>query len=104
VFPEVTVVKGAGGYGVYMLGSSAPIAFAEADIRSVLARPGVLTDISTAYDSPVTSVDDWVEVINRQIWLTGDQVEETTGSGPVITDDDPRPEYFLLRRVLGWAL
>ena len=27
VFPHVTLVKGAGGYGVYMLGSSQPIAF-----------------------------------------------------------------------------
>ncbi len=52
VFPHVTVVKGAGGYGAYMLGSSAPVAFAESDIRAVLARPGVLADISSAYDSP----------------------------------------------------
>ncbi len=40
VFPEVTIVKGAGGYGVYMLGSSRPITFDEANIRAVLARPG----------------------------------------------------------------
>jgi spermidine synthase len=103
VFPEVVVVRGAGGYGVYMLGSSAPIAFADADIRSVLARPGVLSDISTAYDSPAKTIDGWVAVINRQVWLTGDQVLETTGEGPLITDDRPRPEYFLLGRVLGWG-
>ncbi len=103
VFPEVTVVRGAGGYGVYMLGSNQPVAFAEADIRSVLARPGVLADISSAYDSPASTVDDWVDVIERQLWLTGDQVQETTGAGPLITDDRPRPEYFLLRRVLGWS-
>ena len=103
VFPEVTVVKGAGGYGVYMLGSNQPVAFAEADIRSVLARPGVLADISSAYDSPASTVDDWVDVMERQLWLTGDQVQETTGAGPLITDDRPRPEYFLLRRVLGWS-
>jgi hypothetical protein len=101
VFPEVTVVKGAGGYGIYMLGSSAPIAFAEADIRAVLGRRGVLTDISTAYDSPAKTVNDWVAVIGRQTWLIGDAVGETAGPGPLITDDRPRPEYFLLRRLFG---
>ena len=66
----MTLVKGAGGYGFYMLGSAEPIAFDEADIRAVLARPGVLEDISSAYDSPATTVDDWVDVIARQTWLT----------------------------------
>ncbi|MDO8485309.1 MAG: hypothetical protein Q7S35_10240, partial [Candidatus Limnocylindrales bacterium] len=104
VFPEVTLVKGAGGYGIYMLGSTAPIAFAEADIRAVLGRPGVLEDISSAYDSPARTVDDWVRVVARQTWLTGDAVREAAGPGPLITDDRPRPEYFLLRRVIGTSL
>jgi hypothetical protein len=86
-----------------MLGSSAPITLAEADIRAVLARPGVLEDVSSAYDSPAATVDEWVAVIARQIWLTGPAVREAAGAGPLITDDRPRPEYFLLRRVLGWA-
>ena len=91
VFPEVTLVKGAGGYGIYMLGSASPIAFDEANIREVLARPGVLEDISSAYDSPATTVDDWVDVIERQTWMT-DAVARataaparsspTTGRGP----------------------
>ncbi len=104
VFPEVMLVKGAGGYGVYMLGSSAPITLEEADIRAVLSRPGILEDISSAYDSPAKTVDDWVAVIARQTWLTGDAVREAAGPGPLITDDRPRPEYFLLRRVLGASL
>jgi spermidine synthase len=99
VFPEVTVVRGAGGYGAYMLGSSAPIAFEEARIREILARPGVLEDISSAYDSPAKTVDDWVRVIARQTWLTEDAVAAAAGDGPLITDDRPRPEYFLLRRL-----
>ena len=98
VFPEVTLVKGAGGYGIYMLGSSQPVAFDPANIRAVLARPGVLADISSAYDSPEKTVEGWVRVIARQTWLTGDAVRQTAGPGPLITDDRPRPEYFLLRR------
>ena len=82
VFPQVTLVKGAGGYGIYMLGSSSPIAFDEANIRGVLARPGVLEDISSAYDSPATTVDDWVDVISRQTWMTDAVARATGGLGP----------------------
>ncbi len=41
----------------------------------------------------------WIEEISRQTWLAGDAVRTYTGSGPMITDDDPRPEYFLLREL-----
>ena len=92
VFPEVTLVRGAGGYGVYMLGSSQPITFDEASIRAALARPGVLEDISSAYDSPAKTVDGWVHVIERQTWVSGDgrqghgrardRSSRTTGRGP----------------------
>jgi spermidine synthase len=101
VFPEVTLVKGPGGWGFYMLGSSAPIAFPEADARAILARPGVLDDISTAFDSPAKTVDEWIAVIDRQTWMSGDTVRTYAGPGPLITDDRPRPEYFLLRRLFG---
>jgi len=86
---------------VYMLGSSRPITFDEANIRAALARPGVLEDISSAYDSPAKTVDDWVNVIKRQTWLTGDAARAQAGPGPLVTDDRPRTEYFLLRRLFG---
>ena len=101
VFPNVAVIRGAGGYGAYMLGSDEPLAFEPDVIRAVLARPGVLQDISSAYDSPATSVEDWVSVIARQQWLAGAAVTDYAGNGPLITDDHPRPEYFLLRRLFG---
>ena len=67
----------------------------------MLERPGVLDDISGAFDSPVSTVDGWVEEIRRQTWLVGDEVGTYAGAGPLITDDDPRPEYFLLRDLSG---
>ena len=102
VFPHVTVVKGAGNYGAYMLGSSAPVAFPDSDIRAILARPGVLADISSAYDSPAKTVDEWVAVIHRQLWLIDDGARVAAGAGPLVTDDRPRSEYFLLRRLYGF--
>ena len=101
VFPHTAIIRGAGGFGAYMLGSEAPLSFEPDAIRAVLGRPGVLEDISTAYDSPATTIEDWVSVIARQMWMEGPEVTAYVGEGPLITDDHPRPEYFLLRRTIG---
>jgi spermidine synthase len=99
VFPDVEVIRGAGGYGAYMLGSDQPMTFSDDAVRVAVQRPGVLADISSAYDSPASTVDDWVAVIKRQRWLDNGSVRAYAGDGPLITDDHPRPEYFLLRRL-----
>ena len=88
------------GYGIYMLGSLSGVSLDPAIAREVLERPGVLTDISTAYDSPASSVEDWLAVIQEQIWLPdAAAVAAFVGEGALITDDRPRPEYFLIRRL-----
>jgi spermidine synthase len=101
VFPEVLIVRGAGGYGFYMLGSDESLELDPEIAEAALQRPGVLDDISSAYDSPATTIPDWLDVIDRQIWLTDDEARAYVGDGLLITDDRPRPEYFLLRRWLG---
>ena len=97
VFEHVTMVRGPGGYGFYMLGSDQPIDLAPERIRQILERPGILEDISSAFDSPASTVDDWISVIEGQTWMADDAVRSYAGDGPLITDDQPRPEYFLLR-------
>jgi hypothetical protein len=37
--------------------------------------------------------------LGQKVWLTDGQVGEFVGQGPVITDDRPRSEYFLLYRL-----
>ncbi|MBA2719594.1 MAG: fused MFS/spermidine synthase [Chloroflexi bacterium] len=101
VFPHVTMLFGPGGYGLYMMGSDQPMAFDEATTREVLGRPGILEDISSAYDSRATTIDQWVTKIDQLRWIDDAAVDRFTGSGPLITDDRPLPEYFLLRRVLN---
>ena len=91
VFPHVTAVRGPGGYGFYMLGSDEPIGARPGRRREVLARPGVLEDISSAFDSPAKTVDDWLAVIERQIWMADDAAARYAGPGPLITDDDAAP-------------
>ncbi|HEX2471008.1 MAG TPA: fused MFS/spermidine synthase [Candidatus Limnocylindrales bacterium] len=100
VFPELLIVRGAGGYGFYMLGSEEKLVLDPAKAAEVMARPGVLEDISSAFDSPASTVDGWLDVIDRQTWFTTEQARAYAGDGPLITDDRPRPEYFLLRRLL----
>ena len=58
VFEHVTAIRGPGGYGFYMLGSAQPIDISVEATREILARPGILDDISSAYDSPASTVDD----------------------------------------------
>ncbi len=101
VFPHVMVIRGPGGFGQFMLGALSPIELTEANIRSVLARPGVLADVSSAFDSRATTADAWVSRIADLIWLSGSDAQEFAGEGPLITDDHPRPEYFLLRRLVS---
>ena len=103
VFPQVLVLRGPGGYGNYFLGSETPIELTDAGIRKVLERPGVLDDISSAYDSPQSTMEGWAAFIPTLVAVPSDQVTGRAGPGPLITDDRPLPEYFLLRRLFGWG-
>jgi len=100
VFPYMAMLFGPGGYGMYMLGSDEPLAFDDSAMREVLARPGILEDISSAYDSPEHTIDGWIGRIHSLQWIADDQIDAFTGPGPLITDDRPLPEYFLLRHWL----
>jgi spermidine synthase len=101
VYPHVIVAFSPGGYGLFMLGSEEPIGFDDEAMRSVLRRPGVLPDLSSAFDSPVKTEDGWIARIHSLVWLTDSGVTEFAGTGPLITDDRPLPEYFFLRRMYG---
>jgi spermidine synthase len=101
VFAHASILFGPGGYGLYMLGSDEPLTFDEATMRAVLARPGVLEDISSAYDSPVKTADAWITKIEQLRWIDDARIDAFTGPGPLITDDRPMTEYFLLRRLFN---
>jgi predicted membrane-bound spermidine synthase len=104
VFPEVLIARGPGGYGNFMLGSMEPMELTRDAIEGVLARPGVLEDLVSAYDSPADTLQDWAALIDDLTWLNGDDVGPYAGDGPLVTDDRPLPEYFLLRRLAAGDL
>jgi hypothetical protein len=84
-----------------MLGSDAPIAIDSGDVRSVLERTGVLEDLVGSPDAPVTTADAWAQTISHLGWIEGDQVARLAAGSPLILDDRPVTEYFLLRRLFG---
>jgi spermidine synthase len=100
-YPNVLIAFGPGGYGFMMLGSEQPIELREADMLAVLRRPNVLDDLSSAFDSPEHTEAGWVNRIKSLVWVQGDAVARFAGTGPLITDDHPLPEYFLLRQLFG---
>ena len=101
VFPHVLIAFGPAHKGVFMLGSSAPVQLTEPAIRGVLERPGVLQDLDATLDARVFKEDDWTSVLNQVTWISGAQVAAFAGDAPLITDDHPLTEYFLLRRLLS---
>ena len=92
---------GPGGYGFFMFGSDEPMEFTDAAIAEVLGRPGILDEISSAFDSRERTLEGWTRRIHSLVWITDEEVSQFTGDGPLITDDRPLPEYFLLRRLFG---
>lgn len=101
VFPHVMIAFGPGDHGIFMLGSDAPVELPESAIRAVLARPGVLADLSSAGDSKAHTVEEWVQLIPSLSWISDGQVTAFAGDGPMITDDRPYSEYFFLRTEFG---
>jgi hypothetical protein len=61
--------------------------------------PGVLEDVNSAPDSQDRTVDQWVSLLEGLQWASGDTLRTAVGDGPLITDDRPLPEYFILRRL-----
>jgi predicted membrane-bound spermidine synthase len=101
VFPNVAVYFGPGGYGTYFMGSAASVALDPANIRSVLSRPGVAEDLKNTPDSHGRGLEQWIALIPQQFWIDGEKIGRFVGQGPLITDDRPLTEYFLLRRLYG---
>lgn len=96
-FPHVKVVLSPGGIGAYMLGSDAPLVFDAAYLAGLLGSPSAQADFATAPDDPHLDGAGWANAIQSGDWITDSAVDAFVGNGPVITDDHPVSEYFLIR-------
>jgi spermidine synthase len=101
VFPNVLLAFGPATHGVFIVGSREPVTIDPDAVASVLTRPGVVGDLDQAVDAPVVSLEQWEALIPKQVWLSGSSVARFAGAGPLITDDRPLTEYYLLRDTFG---
>jgi spermidine synthase len=98
VFPYMTVVYEPHNHpgGMYIMGSRAPITFSTAALQAVFGTPAARADLAGAPDFPAISTAQWVSKIQDSVRLTNNQVNAFTGPGPLLTDDHPLTEYFML--------
>jgi len=96
-FPHVKVVLGPGGHGAYLLGSEAPMSFDAGLLSAVLGSPSAAADFATAPDDPRLNAAQWAAMIQSNDLMNDSQVDTFVGAGPMITDDHPLSEYFLIR-------
>jgi spermidine synthase len=99
-FDHVRVLFGPVGYGLYMLGSSGDLNFDDATVQQVFGSPQAQADLAGAPDFQRLDGQGWAAKVKQLEWLQDAQVDAFVGPGPLITDDRPRTEYFLLRTAM----
>jgi spermidine synthase len=100
-FRHMSVVYAPGHSGVFIMGSQAPVTFSPAGIRAAVGSPAARADLRGAPNYQPTTTAQWVSEIRGDVWLTDSQVSAYTGPGPLITDDHPLTEYFMLDGFVG---
>ncbi len=101
VFPHSMYVLSPVDLGVFMLGSRQPFGLKSDAVASVLNRAGVMADIASSPDAPGSSVTFWQRTLPQLVLMTDRVAHEFADEAPVITDDRPFTEYFLLRDMFG---
>jgi spermidine synthase len=97
VFAHVDVVLSPVKNGAYLLGSDKPMALDQGSLERLLGSPQARADFASAPDDPNFDGATWAREIMADDWMHDTQVDEFVGPGPLITDDHPISEYFLLR-------
>jgi len=87
--------------GVYMLGSDAPIMWDVPTISQLLESPQAAADIASAPDFKFLPKQPWPTIVARMRWLQDGGVDRFAGGGPMITDDHPLTEYYVLHQLFS---
>jgi spermidine synthase len=96
-FPHVDVVLSPNKTGVFLLGSDTPLVFNRARLETVLGSASAQSDLAIAPDDLKLDGAGWAREILADDLLNDAEVDAFVGPGPLITDDNPISEYFLLR-------
>jgi spermidine synthase len=87
--------------GVYMLGSDAAITWDVATISQLLESPQAAADIASAPDSRYLPNESWATIVASLPWLQDGAIDRFAGDGPMITDDHPLTEYYVLHQLFS---
>ena len=98
-FPHVLILISPRHGGVYMLGSDAPITWDAATAARVLGSPQAAADIGIAPDYRYLPKKSWPAILDGMYWMQDGEVGRFVGDGPMITDDHPLTEYYLLHQL-----
>lgn len=102
-FRYVLVMRGLR-YGMYMIGSQSPLQLRSSAVRKVFGSPAIRADLDSAPDYGPYPTAAWPGVLDKLIWMRNDQVNRFVGTGPILTDDHPLTEYFLLSSISSFTL
>jgi hypothetical protein len=97
VFRYTDVFVSLGGNGVQLLGSNKEMSFPSSTVERVLGSTRASADLRLAPDSPVVNARQWPAIIHNNLWLSGSAVASYVGPGPLLTEQHPLSEYYLLR-------
>jgi predicted membrane-bound spermidine synthase len=100
-FAHAMVVRSPGQNGIFVIGSDAPLVFDSDAVKAIFGSAAAQKDLGDAPDFRSLSGSQWVGEINHDVWLQDGQIDAFTGNVPLITDDHPYSEYFLLRSLFG---
>lgn len=93
-YPHITVWGGRTAEGVFLMGSDEPHAIHRERLDAMLVRPEVMADLKQ-WDDAADSTD---KILGRYLMDRGGLLAYTAGQ-PLITDNYPRTEFPLWRRV-----
>jgi spermidine synthase len=100
-FPHVDVVLSPYDNGAYLMGSDQPLDFDPATLATYLGSASAAADFATAPDDPDLDGPGWARLIMGHDWLKDSRVDVFVGPGPLISDDRPVSEYYLLRTLIA---
>ena len=87
--------------GLYMIGSRATIDLSPASLSRTMSTAEARRDLENAPDYWRIAGIPWPVLLERMRWLRDDQVNAFAGNAPLITDDHPITEYYLLQLWFG---
>ncbi|MDQ6789806.1 MAG: fused MFS/spermidine synthase [Candidatus Dormibacteraeota bacterium] len=100
-FPHVLVLISPMHGGLYLLGSDSDISWDPATASRILASPDAMRDIGDAPDYYRIAGRSWPSILASMQWLKDGEVDRFSGDAPLITDDHPRTEYYLLHKMFA---